>query len=141
MTACSWFFWRLVRPIQAKSLVLYAGDNDLGDGKSPIEVVHQFGFLRSQIDQFLGLIPFAFLSIKPSPARWHLKERIQETNSAIEKEITARPQGLYIDVFQPMLDAEGNPRRELFSEDGLHLSAAGYRLWREILWRYGNLLF
>ena len=28
-----------------------------------------------------------------------------------------------------MLDGYGQPRRELFGEDGLHLSAAGYALW------------
>lgn len=28
-----------------------------------------------------------------------------------------------------MLGSDGQPRMELFREDGLHLNAAGYRLW------------
>ena len=37
----------------------------------------------------------------------------------------------YVDVFTPMLDAAGQPRRELFLEDGLHMNASGYAIWRD----------
>lgn len=140
LAACSWFFWRLARPVQPASLVVYAGDNDLGDGCPPAEVIRQFGFLRSQVDQFLGPLPFAFISIKPSPARWHLRDQINEVNEAVEQDLRTRPNGVFIDVFNPMRHA-GEPRTELFTEDGLHLSAAGYRLWTEVLWDYRERIF
>ena len=35
LAACVHFFPRLVPPIQPGSVVVYAGDNDLGDGQSP----------------------------------------------------------------------------------------------------------
>ena len=35
MEACAWFFERLVVPSNPRSIVCYAGDNDLGDGRSP----------------------------------------------------------------------------------------------------------
>jgi lysophospholipase L1-like esterase len=140
MTACSWFFWRLVKPLRPRSLILYAGDNDLGDGQPPAEVIRQFGFLCRQIDEAFGSVPLACLSIKTSPARWNLRDRIDETNAAIRRQLEQRPNGFYIDVNQAMLDG-GQPRRELYTDDGLHLSPAGYRLWADILWQYGEPLF
>ena len=32
-----------------------------------------------------------------------------------------------------MLDARGQPKRELFANDGLHLSERGYQVWREVV--------
>ena len=75
----------------------------------------------------------AYLAIKPSLARWKLVDRIRETNARIEK-LIAGGEGLeYVDIFQPMLGADGLPRRELFRDDGLHLNAEGYKLWAKVL--------
>ena len=38
-----------------------------------------------------------------------------------------------MDVFTPMLGADGKPRPELFVEDGLHLTPEGYALWTRAL--------
>ncbi|MCF6237619.1 MAG: hypothetical protein L3J79_02195, partial [Candidatus Marinimicrobia bacterium] len=35
----------------------------------------------------------------------------------------------YMDVFTPMLGADGTPRPEIVGEDGLHMNAAGYAVW------------
>jgi len=37
------------------------------------------------------------------------------------------------DTFTPMLRADGRPRPELFGPDSLHMSRAGYALWREVI--------
>ncbi len=140
LAACSWFFARLVLPVRPLALVLYAGDNDLGDGQPAREVIHQFHCLRAQVDEHLGLIPFAFISIKPSPARWHLRGQICQVNEAIAGELSARPHGVFIDVYSEMLDGN-HPRAEFFAADGLHLSAAGYRLWTNMLWAKKDALF
>jgi lysophospholipase L1-like esterase len=39
----------------------------------------------------------------------------------------------YIDFDTLMLGWDEKPRRELFVEDGLHLSAQGYQLWSTVL--------
>jgi lysophospholipase L1-like esterase len=39
----------------------------------------------------------------------------------------------FIDIARPMLGEDGLPRPELFVEDGLHLSEAGYRLWTSLV--------
>ena len=40
---------------------------------------------------------------------------------------------LYVDAFTPMLRADGRPRPALFGRESLHMSRAGYALWREVI--------
>lgn len=43
LAACVWFFERIFSSLKPTSLVIYAGENDLGDGREPEEI---FFFLR-----------------------------------------------------------------------------------------------
>jgi lysophospholipase L1-like esterase len=140
MAACSWFYWRIVRPVAPRALVLYAGDNDIGDGAAPAEVVRQLRFLLEQVDASSPDVPVSLISIKPSPARWSLVARIEEANRGMRAVVEQRKRGVWVDVFQPMLSA-GQPRGELFCEDGLHLSDAGYALWQRVLNRHRPAAF
>jgi lysophospholipase L1-like esterase len=141
LEACAYFFERLVPPARPCSLVVYAGDNDLGDGRSPQEVLSFFRTLAAKVDRHLGALEFAFISIKPSPARFNIVDRIRAANKLIRQEIEIRPRGYFIDVFDAMLDPEGNPERKLFNEDGLHMSHAGYQLWAKLLSSYRHRIF
>lgn len=40
---------------------------------------------------------------------------------------------MFVDVWSSMLDAGGEPKKEIFQADRLHINAEGYRLWRETL--------
>jgi lysophospholipase L1-like esterase len=131
MAACAHYFERLVVPRKPGSLVLYVGDNDLGTGRSVENVLKSFRALMRKVDDHLGPIPFAYISIKPSPALWHLVDSIRSANSLIREELLQRPRSEYIDIFPAMLDPDGLPRPELYLEDGLHLSRAGYLVWLE----------
>jgi lysophospholipase L1-like esterase len=141
LEACLWFFERIVPPVRPASLVLYAGDNDLGDGRSPRDVEALFKALLRKVERFLGPVPFGYISIKPSLARLALLDPITQANAAIRKEITRRPTAFYVDVFDPMLGPDRHPRPELFVEDGLHLSPAGYQLWARLLEPYRDRIF
>ena len=134
LEACAWFFPRLVRPLSPAAFVLYAGDNDLGDGREPAFVLEQLASVLRQLDLLNARTPAALLSIKPSPARWGLRERIERANAGFRVAAGQRPRTRYVDVYAAMLD-DGAPRRELFAEDGLHLSEAGYAVWRDVLQR------
>lgn len=121
LEACAYFFERLVPPVEPCSLVVYAGDNDLGDGRSPHEVLLFFRRLAAKVDRDLGGIEFAFISIKPSPARFNIIDRIRMANKLIQEDIELRGRGYFIDVFDAMLDLEGSLQSKLFNEDGLHM--------------------
>jgi lysophospholipase L1-like esterase len=141
MSACAHYFERLVVPRKPDSLVLYVGDNDFGTGRSVKGVVESFRTLLGKVDTHLGPIRFAFLSIKPSPALWPLIDRIRSANAQIREEIGKRPHSEYIDIFDPMLGPDGRPRRELYAEDGLHLSRAGYLAWRDKILAHHSAIF
>jgi len=141
LEACVYFFERLVVPLRPRSLVVYAGDNDLGDGRSPEQVLGYFKQLAGRIEQHLPGVPFGYISVKPSLARVGILDRIYRANELIEREIGRHPSAYFIPVAGYMVDAAGLPRQELFLADGLHMSLAGYRLWEQLLATYHNQIF
>ena len=134
LAACSWFFDRIVAPVNsAKKIVLYAGDNDLGDGRNPEEVYLFYRLLIEQIRKVFGNIPVYYISIKPSLHRWEIIGKIKTANRLIREETQKNPFQHFIDVFPQMLNVQGTPIKNLFETDGLHLSAEGYALWTKVI--------
>ena len=134
LAACVWFFDRLMTHYRPNSIIVYAGDNDLGDGRHPEEVFIFFQQLVAHTRKHFGDIPLAFISIKPSITRWNIVDSIRYTNTLIEKEIQKQGNHLhYIDVYHKMTDNAGYPKREFLDPDGLHISAKGCALWKDII--------
>jgi lysophospholipase L1-like esterase len=139
LAACAWFFERIVVPTAPRSVIFYAGDNDLGDGRHPEEVCLFFNSFTQKMQQHLPGVPLSFLSIKISPARWNIAPKIRQTNELIAQEISRLPGYQVIDVTNPLLDAGGRPRKELFENDGLHLNPAGYEVWKQVLVQHPDI--
>lgn len=134
LAACVWFFQRIMTNYKPKALVIYAGDNDLGDGRNPEEVFIFFQQLAVQVTARFGNIPCYFISLKPSLSRWYMAEQFMYTNNLIESEIIKNSNNwIFIDVFKKMLDKSGQPIAEYYTGDGLHMSEKGYQLWKEII--------
>jgi lysophospholipase L1-like esterase len=135
LEACAHWFEALVPPAHPRSILLYAGDNDLGDGRSPEQVHASYLALREKSARLLPGVPICFLSIKPSPLRWALADRMRRANALIAASAESLGPAGFLDVFDEMLDERGEPRTELYEGDQLHLSPAGYRLWADFLKR------
>jgi lysophospholipase L1-like esterase len=114
-------------------VVLYAGDNDLAAGRTPARVFADFQEFVSIVHRDLPNTRIAFIAIKPSIARASIIDKIRATNQLIRDYTRTDNKLIYVDVFTPMLDASGQPRRELFLEDGLHMNAKGYAIWRDLV--------
>ena len=128
---------RIVIPYKPKTIVLYAGDNDIAAGATPEQVLADFKVFVEKVHDALPETRIHFISIKASIARWALVDKIRAANrlvSAYAKEHSKRL--AYIDIFTPMLGNDGKPRAELLVEDGLHLTPAGYELWTSIVKRH-----
>lgn len=124
---------RIVTPYRPRLVVLYAGDNDLAEGGDASGVLADFEAFVAAVRRSAPATPVAFISIKPSPARAQLLPAMRRAN-ALVRAYAGRTRGVrYIDVFDPMLDAEGMPRIELFGPDGLHMNARGYALWTRLI--------
>jgi lysophospholipase L1-like esterase len=114
-------------------IVLYAGDNDLGAGRTPDQVLAQFDAFVKRVRKDLPCAKIAFISIKPALTRRGLLARIKATNEKIERYAAEHEHIKYIDVFTAMLKENGDIRAELFDKSGQHISRSGYELWKKII--------
>ena len=121
---------RILIPYRPRLVVLYAGDNDLAEGRSPERVVADYRAFVAHLRSALPAVRLVFVSIKPSPLRRTFIPRVRESNQRFRAIIARDSLQTYVDVFTPMLDGAGQPRPELFVPDSLHMTRAGYLLWR-----------
>jgi lysophospholipase L1-like esterase len=127
------FVDRIVVPHKPRVIVLYAGENDLAAGEAPAQVFKDFQSFVAVIRRKLPETRLVFVSLKPSLARLNIIDKFRETNRLIRDYVRGDDKIVYVDVFTPMLDASGQPRPELFLEDGLHMNARGYAIWRDLI--------
>src|SRR5262249_39219118 len=109
------------------------GDNDLASPKTPQRVLEDYQKFVKHVRELGCDAPIGFISIKPSPTRISFLPQAKEANALVKDFIDQDKSQFYIDVFTPMLGADGKPRIELFGPDGLHMNAKGYRLWQQII--------
>jgi lysophospholipase L1-like esterase len=119
-----------------RMILVYGGDNDIDAGRRPQQVLSDFRALVARVRRDLPKVPIAYLSIKPSPSRASQLPAQGEANALVRAEAAKWPHVQFIDVATPMLDADGQPRAELFTADRLHMNSAGYALWRQIVSPY-----
>lgn len=124
---------QIVFPYKPKLIVLYAGENDLVAGKSVTAVFADFKKFVSLIKKNLPKARVIVISAKPSPARWEFTSKFKELNDLLKTETDENKNLLFVDVWLPMLDSDGEPRKDIFLGDKLHMNLAGYKIWRETL--------
>ena len=123
------FAQRIVTPYAPRMIVFYAGTNDLADGEKPEILLAQYMDFVSIVRAQLPDVPIAFISVAPAPARWGNAANIRKTNALIQQFCTLVPNLKFIDILPLMLDANGQPRPELFVGDRIHMTPAGYAIW------------
>jgi lysophospholipase L1-like esterase len=124
---------RIVLPYKPRLVLVYAGDNDLNDGRTPAQVLADYNAFVALVHRALPRTRIAFVSIKPSPSRWKIVDSMRVANALVRGAVSRDSLQAYVDVFTPMLGANGRPRAELFIADSLHMTPAGYAVWRERL--------
>ena len=116
-----------------RTIIFYAGDNDLAAGKSPQQVADAFKTFAARIRAALPETRLAFIAIKPSIQRWALIAQVRTANALVREYRDADDRLGFIDVDGPMLGWDAKPRKDLFAADGLHLSPKGYALWTALV--------
>ena len=124
---------RIVFPYKPTLIVLYAGENDLAENRTPAQVFDAYKAFVKLVRDSLPQTPIAFVSIKPSPSRWELIDKMRVTNQMIRDYTAAHPGLTFVDVFPMMIGPSGRPRGELFVSDSLHMNHNGYAIWRGML--------
>ena len=124
---------RIVIKYAPRIVVVYAGDNDIAHDKTPQQVHDDFKQLADLIHAKLPKTKIVYIAVKPSIKRWALVDQVREANRLITT-LASRDERLeFVDIDQPMIGPDGMPRKELFVEDGLHLSDEGYALWTSLV--------
>ena len=131
---------QIIFPYQPAQILIYAGENDLAsaDTVSAQMINDRFQQLFKLIRIELPDVAIAFVSIKPSPSRQHLLQKVIAANDLIKNFLTTQTKAAYIDVFSAMIDEKKNPLPDLFIEDRLHMNKKGYAIWLQII--YPHLL-
>jgi lysophospholipase L1-like esterase len=124
---------RIVLPYEPKTIVFYAGDNDIAYGKPPELVFEHYKAFVKKVHDKLPKTRIIFICIKPSVSRWKLWDKMQAANALIRDYTKTDDRLLYADVVPTLLGDDGKPRKELFRDDGLHLNAEGYKLWAKVI--------
>ena len=119
----------IVIKYQPDQIFIYEGDNDVASGKKPAGIMKDTRKLVHQLNISLPSVPVVMISPKPSLARWELRESYNRLNDRFEKYAARHDQVDFINIWPVMLNQEGVPGKELFIEDGLHMSKAGYDIW------------
>ena len=128
-------FKTIVAPCRPRQIVIYCGENDFAnDENATVEtVVERFKTLFSMIRNESRRVSVVYVSMKPSPSRAHLMPKFEAANREIEAFLKKKRRTVFVDVFKKMLGSDGQPRPEIFSDDRLHLNAAGYAIWQSTL--------
>jgi lysophospholipase L1-like esterase len=124
---------RIVLPYRPPIILVYAGDNDIANGKSPERVLADLKAFTKKVHAALPQTRIGFIAIKPCPARKAFLRQVKDTNRLIKEYIGQDTNLFFVDVFTPMLDPDGGLRPELLGKDGLHLNEKGYALWASII--------
>lgn len=127
------YAFRTLIPYKPKQVVIYVGDNDIAAGKTPERV---FADLKDFFDDIRYRLPktkITFIAIKPSPSRWKLMEEFTQTNLMVKDYLKTLKNASYVDIVKPMLMENGRPNPSYFLSDSLHMSDAGYEVWKKAL--------
>lgn len=116
-----------------KEIVIYCGENDLAasDTVSAATVYKRFTILFNMIRKKLPGVPIVFISLKPSPSRWKLHDKMIEANDRIKTFLSEQSKTVFIDVYHKMLGPDGTPIKDIFIEDNLHMNPKGYAIWQK----------
>lgn len=116
-----------------RTVIFYAGDNDIANGRSPRQVLDDYKAFVTKVRTSLPATRIAFIAIKPSIQRWALIDKIRAANALVRTFAESDDALGYIDVDGPMLGWDEKPRKELFVADGLHMTPKGYEVWTALV--------
>lgn len=128
----------IIFPYHPKQIVIYCGDNDFAasDTVTAETVYKRFKQLFHLIRANLPGVSIAYVSIKPSPSRQRLMQKMAEGNSLIQKFLKKNKKTAFIDVYHKMLNEDDTPMKSIFTKDNLHMNAEGYKIWQKAIEPY-----
>jgi lysophospholipase L1-like esterase len=123
---------------QARAYFIMAGINDLTRGIPPDETVSNIRKIVLTLKQASPDADIVLQSILPVNSRIRPfpfeTSLVKDVNDELRQIADVKTRVVFLDLYPSFLDGNGRLKNE-FTYDGLHLSAAGYETWAEILRR------
>jgi len=129
----------IIFPYKPKQIIIYCGENDIANDTTVTDkiVFERFKQLYVDIREDQPTVPIVYISMKPSPSRWHMRHKTMEGNRLIKKFLEKKNRnGRFVNVWDAMLGPDGQPMPDIFIQDRLHMNAKGYAIWQKILLPY-----
>jgi GDSL-like Lipase/Acylhydrolase family len=126
---------RLVNAWQPRAVVVFAGTNDIDPqaSKTPQALLASYKKFVAAVRADQPDVPIYYIGITPSPLRWTVWPVARSTNALIENLSESDPNLHYIETSAGLMGSNGEPDPDNYRLDGLHLTAQGYGVWREII--------
>jgi lysophospholipase L1-like esterase len=132
--AADLFIDNLAIPFKPRAVILYEGSNDINAGTKPETVLEDFRKLYGKLHAALPQTRLYVLGVVPSPGKRFLKiAELRETNKLLAKECATQPWMKFIDITEPLIGADGQPKEELFKPGDIHMLPAGYAVWKSVI--------
>lgn len=122
---------RILFPYAPRKVFFRAGGNDLAAGRSVENVFADFKEFAEVTHAKLPDAKIYYIAWNPTVARWKQHDKELRLNALVAGYIAGKSHLQYIETDDLPLGTNGLPRKELFVADGLHFSAAGYKLLAE----------
>jgi lysophospholipase L1-like esterase/dienelactone hydrolase len=132
----AYYIERIAFPHNLKAVVLYTGSNDLtvsNNDKSPVQILETYKQIVQTIRKKFPAIPIIWIEISPSPRRWKVWDKIEETNTLIREYSASQPFLYTVSVKNAFLDESNQPIGKYFGKDNLHYNDEGYVIWGNTL--------
>lgn len=128
-----YYYEELILKYKPDYLFIYEGDNDIAGDKKPGKILKEAKLLVDRIQQDLPETKAVLISPKPSVARWHLRKNYQKLNRKLERLANKTDNLEYADVWNAMLDENGQVFTDVFLDDNLHMNKKGYDIWGKVI--------
>ncbi len=119
---------QLIVPYKPSTIVFYSGDNDTAYGVPTETIAQDFRNFVGKMHSALPDTQMVVLSIRPSIARLAVWDAVVAANDQLRAICAKDPKLRFIDLTPMLLDAAGQPRKDLLREDQHHLNTAGFDL-------------
>jgi lysophospholipase L1-like esterase len=123
-----------------EKIVIYCGENDVASSDTVTGkiVFDRFKILYKHIRDKFPAIKIYYISLKPSPLRWSMQNRMIDANARIKKFCKKEKHIYFINIWSKMLE-NSKPISSIFKADSLHMNPKGYEIWmKEIRRRIKN---
>jgi lysophospholipase L1-like esterase len=122
---------RIVIPYKPRAIVVYCGENDIAAGNTPEQVLENVRKFVARARAALPNVHIYYISMKPSPSRWRMWDRMSKGNDLI-RQFAVENHVVYIDTTAVMMK-DGKPDASLFTADMLHMNRSGYERWIPVI--------